>query len=62
MLEYHKKATANHKEELLTKEKPSYPGTRETPMYMLLAAQYGLSDGMDIGNLAGNKPSIDQEY
>jgi hypothetical protein len=62
MREYHEKATANRREESLAEENPSYPVAGETPTYMLLAAQYGLSDDMDLGNPAGNEPSIDQEY
>jgi hypothetical protein len=62
MLKYREKAPADREEDPLAEEDPSYPVAGETPTYMLLAAQYGLSDDMDIGNPAGNEPSIDQEY
>jgi hypothetical protein len=62
MLEYHEKATADCREEPPAQENPSYPGAGEIPTYMSLAAQYGLSDDMDIGRPAGNEPTTEQEY
>jgi hypothetical protein len=64
MREYHnsEKATAGLGEESLAQGNPSYPRAREPPAYMSLAAQYGLSDDMDIGRPAGNEPTIEQEY
>ena len=58
MSEYRKKAAANQDEEPLSQQDPTY----EAPKYMSLAAQYGLLDDMDIGDLGQNERTIDQEY
>jgi len=58
MSEYRKKVTANQDEEPLFQQDPTY----KAPKYMSLAAQYGLLDDMDIGDLGQSKQTIDQEY
>ena len=58
MSEYRKKVAANQDEEPLFQQDPTY----EAPKYMSLAAQYGLLDDMDIGDLGQSEQTIDQEY
>jgi len=58
MSEYCKKATANQDEEPLFQQDPTYKVLK----YMSLAAQYGLLDDMDIGDLGQSKQTINQEY
>jgi len=58
MSKYHKKAAANQDEEPLFQQDPTY----KAPKYMSLAAQYGLLDDMDIGDLGQSKQSINQKY
>jgi len=58
MSEYHKKAAANQDEEPLFQQDPTY----EALKYMSLAAQYGLLDNMDIGDLGQSEQTNNQEY
>lgn len=61
MSEYREKAAADSDEVPPSEEDPTSPNA---PMYMSLAAQYGLGDDMKIGNLAENRreQTVNQEY
>ena len=41
---------------------PESPATGEMPAYMALAAQYGISNDMDIGSSSTHDQTIEQEY
>jgi len=58
MSKYCKKATANQDKEPLFQQDPTY----KAPKYMSLAAQYGLLDDMDIGDLGQSEQTNNQEY
>jgi hypothetical protein len=65
MLEYREKATASHNEEPLSQDRgPACSDIGEEPNYMSLAAAYGMTDEMDIGDPAENRRelTVSQEY
>jgi hypothetical protein len=58
MEEYREKAA----EESSQTDSDSAGTTKDTPMYMTLAHQYGIADEMEIGESSETTQSIEQEY
>jgi len=62
MSDYRKNTTTDSDEEPCAQENPTYSDWEE-PDYMSLAAQYGSTRMMDIGDPVGGKQqTLDQEY
>jgi hypothetical protein len=58
MMKYRERAAAPEEQPLLS----SPPGSRANLPSYSLAAKYGLSDDMDIGNPGVNEQTVEQEY